>query len=68
VPAARVLDALSEAVTTDPEFNKAVAEGRLEVLYGAAVFPKDGDSFVELFSKASKRVKLSMNKSFEPEL
>ncbi len=65
---ARFLDALSEAVTTDPEFNKSVAEGRLDVLYGAAAFPKDGDSFVELFSKASKRVRLSLNKSFEPEL
>ena len=61
----RLLGAITEVITNDEAFHKAFLEGKTDVLYGYGCFPHDGDSFTELFSKASKREKLDMNKGYD---
>lgn len=58
----RLLSSITEVVSTDESFRKVFSEGRADVLYGFAMFPREGDSFSELFAKASNRVKLDINK------
>lgn len=61
----RLFGAISEVITSEEGLNKALAGGKIEVLYGYAVFPRDGDSFPTLFTKASERVKLDINKAYD---
>ncbi|MDO8426806.1 MAG: GAF domain-containing protein [Deltaproteobacteria bacterium] len=63
----RLLGSITEVVANDVSFHKALAEGRADILYGYAMFPREGDSFAELFSKASNRVKLDLSKTYDPE-
>jgi len=58
----RLLSSITEVVSTDESFRKVFSEGRADVLYGFAMFPREGDSFPELFAKASNRVKLDINR------
>lgn len=63
----RLLNSITEIVSIDESYRKIFAEGKADVLYGFAMFPREGDSFAELFAKASNRVKLDMNKSRDSE-
>ncbi|MBI1911793.1 MAG: GAF domain-containing protein [Deltaproteobacteria bacterium] len=64
----RLLGSITEVIANDEDFRKAFGEGKADILYGYASFPNEGDSFAELFSKASSRVKLDLNKNFGAEL
>jgi len=64
----RVVGAMTEFIASDAAVNRSFMEGRAEILYGFANFPADGDSFATLFSKASSRIKLNLNKAFGREL
>ncbi len=57
--------ALAEAIMTDPAFNKAFAEGSVEVRTGKAVYPDDGETFDALYEKASTRRRFEIGKEFE---
>jgi len=59
----RLFGAISEAISSEESLKKALAEGRVEAFYGYALFPRDGDSFPTLFSRASERVRLSSLKA-----
>lgn len=65
----RLPEAIAEMITSDEETNRALVEGKIGILYGYAAFPKDGDSFAELFTKASRRerISLNLNKSYDAE-
>lgn len=63
----RLLHSITEVIANEESFKKAFAAGKSDILYGYAVFPRDGDSFTELFAKASNRVKLDVNRPSEPE-
>ncbi|MBI5491438.1 MAG: GAF domain-containing protein [Deltaproteobacteria bacterium] len=63
----RLLGSITEVVANDASFHKALAEGKSDILYGYAVFPREGDSFAELFSKASNRAKLDLDKTYDTE-
>ena len=58
----RLLNSITEIVSGDEGFRKIFTDGKADVLYGYAMFPREGDSFSELFAKASKREKLDLNK------
>ena len=64
----RLLSSITEIVAIDDNFRKIFADGKADVLYGFAMFPREGDSFAELFAKASNRVKLDINRSGESEI
>ena len=64
----RLLSSITEIVAIDDNFRKVFADGKADVLYGFAMFPREGDSFAELFAKASNRVKLDINRSGESEI
>ncbi len=61
----RLLGAITEVIANDEAFHKAFLEGKTDILYGYAGFPHDGDSFAELFARASNRAKLDMNKGYD---
>lgn len=61
----RLLGAITEVIANDEAFHKAFLEGKADILYGYAGFPHDGDSFAELFARASNRARLDMNKSYD---
>jgi GAF domain-containing protein len=61
----RLLGAITEVIANDEAFHKAFLEGKTDILYGYATFPHDGDSFTELFARASNRAKLDMNKGYD---
>jgi len=61
----RLLGAITEVIANDEAFHKAFLEGKTDILYGYAGFPHDGDSFSELFAKASNREKLDMNRGYD---
>lgn len=61
----RLLGAITEVIAHDEAFHKAFLEGKTDILYGYACFPHDGDSFAELFNRASNRAKLDMNKGYD---
>jgi len=63
----RLLHSITEVIANEETFKKAFAAGKADILYGYAVFPRDGDSFTELFAKASNRVKLDVNRPSEPD-
>lgn len=63
----RLLGAITEVAVNEEPFHRAFVEGKADILYGYAVFPAEGDSFSELFSKASNRVKLDLNKTYDAE-
>ncbi len=63
----RLLHSISVVIANEPEFKQAFSEGRADILYGYATFPKEGDSFAELFAKASNRVKLDLNSAHDRE-
>ncbi|MBI5287199.1 MAG: GAF domain-containing protein [Deltaproteobacteria bacterium] len=52
----RAFGGVVEAIGSSESFKKAFMEGKLDIHYGYAIFPEDGNSFAELFSKASHRV------------
>lgn len=60
----RLLSCITEVVAHEEPFSKAFLEGKADILYGYAAFPKEGDSFAELFSKASTRAKFDLNKGY----
>ncbi|MBI5344905.1 MAG: hypothetical protein HZB83_06160, partial [Deltaproteobacteria bacterium] len=62
----RMFESISEVVAADPLLNKPFMDGALDLMAGHAIFPKDGDSFTELFTRASKRVRLNISKTYEP--
>ncbi len=64
----RLIGAMTEVIAADGSVNRAFMEGKAEILYGYATFPADGDSFASLFSKASNRIKLNLNKAIGREL
>ena len=57
----RLLESLSELITSTDLYSSAYAEGRLDILYGSSIFPMDGDSFADLYARATKRVKLKLD-------
>ncbi|MEK7772981.1 MAG: GAF domain-containing protein, partial [Deltaproteobacteria bacterium] len=61
----RLLASVTDAITTEDFFKKMLSDGKIEVLCGYAVFPYDGVSFPELFSKASKSYKLDTKKTYD---
>ncbi len=63
----RLLHSITEVIANEESFKKAFAAGKADILYGYSVFPRDGDSFTELFAKASNRVRLDVNRPSEPE-
>jgi GGDEF domain-containing protein len=63
----RPLEAITEVLNMDTALSGAVAEGTVEVFYGYAAFPKDGETFTTLFSRASKRERLVLTDTYEPE-
>jgi len=63
----RLLHSITEVIANEESFKKAFTAGKADILYGYAVFPRDGDSFTELFTKASNRVKLDVNRPQEPD-
>lgn len=64
----RLFSAISEVTSTEDLLARAVADGRVEVLYGYATFPRDGDSFSSLFARASERVKLDIDSVYDANL
>jgi GAF domain-containing protein len=58
----RLLESLSDLITSNAMYSKAYADGKLDILYGCSTFPVDGDSFAELYSRATNRVKLDLDK------
>lgn len=64
---ARLLESVSELITSSEEYNKAFAEGKFDILYGYGTFPGDGDSFAELYSRATSRNKLTLNREYDTE-
>ncbi|MBE9529119.1 MAG: GAF domain-containing protein [Proteobacteria bacterium] len=64
----RLLDAISGLIMSEERFTEPYLAGRLDVLYGYGTFPEDGDSFAELYSKATTRERLNLNRSIAPEL
>jgi GAF domain-containing protein/GGDEF domain-containing protein len=64
----RLLDAISGLIMSEERFTEPYLAGRLDVLYGYGTFPDDGDSFAELYSKATTRERLNLNRSIAPEL
>lgn len=63
----RLLGAITEVIANDETFHRAFLDEKADIFYGYAVFPKEGDSFAELFSKASNRVKLDLNRTYDTE-
>ncbi len=61
----RLVSSVADFISGDGPLHRAFAEGRAEVLYGYAAFPDEGDSFAELFAKASDRVKFDLDRDFE---
>jgi GAF domain-containing protein len=61
----RLMGAITDVIAADEPFHRALMEGRVEILYGHALFPRDGDSFAELYGKAARRVRLELNKQIE---
>jgi GGDEF domain-containing protein len=61
----RLFDAISEVISSEDTLNRALADERVEILYGHASFPADGDSFNRLYAKASERVRLDISKGLE---
>ncbi|HLC18836.1 MAG TPA: GAF domain-containing protein [Thermodesulfobacteriota bacterium] len=64
----RVIESIAAVLNEDPVLGRAFAEGKLDVFYGYGVFPGDGDSFAALYSKASRRERLDLDRSYESEL
>jgi len=58
----RLIGTLTEVIDTDAALSRAYKEGQADVLYGYATFPRDGDSFAELFSVASDRTRLNLSR------
>lgn len=63
----RLLASVTDAISVEEAFHRALYEGRLEVYYGYSVFPHDGNTFRELFDKASRTYKLDINRTYDPE-
>lgn len=63
----RLLESVAEMLTSYIDYNKAFTDGRIEILYGYSTFPRDGDSFTELYSKATTRERFELKKNFNPE-
>ncbi|MFQ5736214.1 MAG: GAF domain-containing protein [Thermodesulfobacteriota bacterium] len=61
----RLIGSIAEFVSGDAALQQAFHGGVAEVLYGYATFPDGGDSFAELFAKASDRVKYHADDSME---
>ncbi len=61
----RLFDAISEVIGSEDSLNRALADGRVEVLYGYAAFPADGDSFNRLYAKASERTRLDISEGMD---
>ncbi|MFQ5442544.1 MAG: GAF domain-containing protein [Thermodesulfobacteriota bacterium] len=61
----RVLESIMEAVNGDDLLAGVFAEGKIDLYYGYAAFPGDADSFTSLFSKASRRDMVKMDKSLD---
>ncbi len=64
----RLLDAISGLIMSEDRFTAPYVDGRLDVLYGYGTFPEHGDSFTELYSKATTRERLNLNRPTTPEL
>lgn len=64
----RLIGTITEVIANDEAFHKAFLEGKADLLYGYAIFPKEGDSFAELFAKASRRTRLDLNKRYNQEI
>ena len=63
----RLLYSITEVIANEDSFKKAFSEGKTDILYGYSIFPRDGDSFKELFAKASNRGRLDVNRPYDPE-
>ncbi|MBI5827325.1 MAG: GAF domain-containing protein [Deltaproteobacteria bacterium] len=61
----RLLASVTDAIATEDFFNRSLSDGRIEVLCGYAVFPHDGMTFQDLFSKASKSYKLDKETTYD---
>ncbi|HHL40566.1 MAG TPA: GAF domain-containing protein [Deltaproteobacteria bacterium] len=62
--ASRVFATLAEATSRHADFGKAFADGDVELYYGYSIYPDSGDNFADLFSRASQRTKLDLEKVF----
>jgi hypothetical protein len=58
----RLLESISELIASSEEYNKAFLTGKFDILYGYGIFPGDGDSFADLYSKAMSRNKLTLKR------
>ncbi|MBI5886934.1 MAG: GAF domain-containing protein [Deltaproteobacteria bacterium] len=65
---ARLLQSVAEFVVTDAGLSAMFNEGKVEVWYGGASFPRDGKKFSEIFANASTRQKFDINRDYETEL
>lgn len=64
----RLVDSIIEVITGEEAYEKAFSDKTIDVLWGQASFPRDGDSFGELFSKASRRSRVNLDSSLDPGL
>ncbi|MEK6532056.1 MAG: GAF domain-containing protein [Deltaproteobacteria bacterium] len=64
----RLLPVIEEVIASNELYSRAFSTGKAQILFGYAMFPDDGDSFAELFSKASNRVLFERNKPLKTEL
>lgn len=64
---ARLLQSVAEFIITDPALNSLFNEGKVEIWYGGASFPRDGKKFTEIYAKAVTRQKFDLNKDYEAE-
>jgi GGDEF domain-containing protein len=64
----RLLDAISGLIMSEERFTAPYVDGRLDVLFGYGTFPDNGDSFAELYAKATTRDRLNLNRSIAPGL
>ena len=64
----RVVEAIAAVLNEEPALNKAFTEGKLDIFYGSALFPADGDSFAAIYSKASRRDRLDLKRSYDTDI
>lgn len=64
---ARLLQSVTEFIVTETAFAKLFNDGKVEIRYGGASFPKDGKNFAEIFNKAAQRQKFDINRDYEDE-
>lgn len=60
----RLIASIAEYTAAESPLGSMFSGGKAEVMYGHATFPDDGDSFAELFAKASDRIRFDIKGGF----